>query len=134
MSESTNSCVETAAGELFWQMLITDLIGSTLTTIVPQVLLCKITRKKQEFGIAVSIIDLLNRQALILSGSLVCPMLPLLGTISNMILFYVKKITMDFTCKFPDKPVDASRSSAFYLWFLLGNLTFCCIPLYYFLL
>lgn len=82
-------CFWNEAGMVFWQMLLIDLFVAPTLTIVPNLILNRLG-SKLEFAVAQNVIDMLYRQALIWVGSLVCPMVPLLGTINNLILYFVK--------------------------------------------
>ena len=69
--------------------ILIDLFVAPTLTIVPNLILNRLG-SKLEFAVAQNVIDMLYRQALIWVGSLVCPMVPLLGTINNLILYFVK--------------------------------------------
>jgi hypothetical protein len=140
-------CRTTEAGLVFWQMLLIDFVVSFVITIVSNLasyLIKKFIamRKdpeagkefKLEFDTSSAVIALLYRQALLWIGTTMCPMLPLLGTISNFVLFFVQYIMMALTCKFPENPVANAKSHAFTFILMLLTMVFSLVPVFYFML
>lgn len=138
--KGSNKCLGTEAGMVFWQLIIIDFFSSALTNILPNIFMVQakaivgIQDKKLEFGVADSVNQLLYRQALIWIGTALCPMLPLLGMISNILLFFIKYIVCRWTIKFPKNPMANAKSNAFNQFMLLLTLILSLIPIIAFLL
>ncbi len=150
LDESTlkdGKCRTTEAGLVFWQMLLIDFAMSLTTTIVAGLASFLIqrfiaTRKdpengrqfKLEFDTSGAVISLLYRQALLWIGTTMSPMLPLIGVVSNFVLFFVQYIIMAITCKFPENPIANAKSHSFTFLLMLLTMVFSLVPVFYFML
>lgn len=72
---------------------------------------------------------LIYRQGLIWVGTLACPLLPLVGVLSNLVFFHVNYRIVCDTCRPPLKRWSQSRNTAFLTAFLLVTLILIIIPI-----
>lgn len=62
-------------------------------------------------------------------GTLACPLLPLVGVLSNLVFFHVNYRIVCDTCRPPLKRWSQSRNTAFLTAFLLVTLILIIIPI-----
>jgi hypothetical protein len=87
-----------------------------------------------EFDVPTNVIELMYRQTIIWIGTIASPMIPLLGVLSCLILFFTKWITMKLTCRFPSNPIADGRSSPYNFILLLFTMILSGIPAIVFML
>lgn len=125
-------CSETHAGRLFWQMLLIDsFIAPLIVTGTGWAF--RIIKGKGEFTISPNVINVLYRQAIIQVGSMTCPVMPILGTLANLVLFLVMAGWMRSFYHFPSKPMSSSKSSGFLNSALFVHSIVVIMPIIYFL-
>jgi hypothetical protein len=142
-----NKCRSNEAGLLYWQMILIDFVVTTVLLVVINLAryfigMLRAKRKdkddnssyKLEFDISGQVMGLLYRQTVIWVGSIMSPMLPLIGVLSNFILFFLTFFIMKATCKFPENPVVNGRNSFFSHAVMLFTLVICLIPAFAFML
>lgn len=61
-------------------------------------------------------------------GTIACPVLPLIGALSNLIFFFVNYLIVSRTCKPPIKRWNQSRNTTFLMGFLLITILFIIVP------
>jgi len=131
---SEQKCIGTEAGLVFWQLIIIDFFSSAVSNIFANIFLVRVKAlvrsqdRKLEFGVSDSVNQVLYRQVLIWIGTALSPMLPLLGIVSNLLLFFIKYIMCRLTVKFPKNPMANAKSSVFNQAMLLITLIFSMIP------
>jgi len=87
-----NDCSESIIGLALARIIIIDLIVSPiLATVVAYATVWKNKGKKMQFKISSNINDLVYKQTIYWVGVFFCPMLFVIGCISNLILFYIKR-------------------------------------------
>ncbi|KAM4601041.1 transmembrane channel-like protein 7 [Polymixia lowei] len=74
---------------------------------------------RQEFLVPSNVLGLVYGQTVVWTGTLFCPLLPLINTIKFLILFYCKKITLFNNCRPAMKTFRSTRSTFFFLVVLL---------------
>jgi transmembrane channel-like protein len=73
-----------------------------------------IKRKRLEFPISKSLINLYYNEVVLWIGILFCPMIALVSLITNCIMFITKYIILKLTMKFPDKPITNGKPTFFF--------------------
>eukprot|EP00817_Percolomonadidae_sp_ATCC50343_P006013 CAMPEP_0117421434 /NCGR_PEP_ID=MMETSP0758-20121206/2528_1 /TAXON_ID=63605 /ORGANISM="Percolomonas cosmopolitus, Strain AE-1 (ATCC 50343)" /LENGTH=371 /DNA_ID=CAMNT_0005203559 /DNA_START=1165 /DNA_END=2276 /DNA_ORIENTATION=- len=126
------SCNNNELGRAFYQLILIDFLISALSSTIPNFIFYVIARARGQKGININIaqavIGLFYRQTIIWIGSFVVPVLPIFGTIFNIILFLIKWIVLILFGKFPDKPGLHVRGSMFYELMLFVTLLICLVP------
>jgi hypothetical protein len=128
-----SDCVETDAARMFWQLLLVDFIVSALSTIVFNFGAKWYTGKLVEVNFATSVNELIYRQAMVMVGQCVSPMMPLLGAVLNVFLFWICKWTYMVTARPPERAWGLSSTSSFFLSFLCMTLFLTSLPTVWFL-
>ena len=135
---SGTSCPETAVGQEFWRLVVTDLAVNAVVTVLSNFALYLFNKKRGlkdprlEYKVAMSLIDIIYRQALVWIGMIWVPVLPGFGFVVTFILFYIHKWVLFAVCRAPARPWDASKSRSFFYGFLLFTLVLCLAPVAYF--
>lgn len=83
---------------------------------------------KQEFNLSSHVLDVVYIQTIIWLGNFYAPVLPLIGVILMIIIFYVKKFACLVNCKPSPEVYYSSRSHSVYMFILLISFTFSIIP------
>ncbi|XP_013406248.1 transmembrane channel-like protein 1 [Lingula anatina] len=86
------------------------------------------TREKKEFLMSSAILVLVYRQALIWTGTLACPVLPLVGSMSVLLFFAVNYSTVVTSCKPPENRWNQSRHSTLFIGLLTVTLLILLVP------
>eukprot|EP00795_Rhopilema_esculentum_P009085 gene9085-16739_t len=82
---------------------------------------------QQEFQIPKNVLDLVYGQALIWIGTFFAPLIPAIGVLKLILVFYVKKISLMFNCKPASKPYQGSRNNYFFTLLLLLTFLLCVL-------
>nr|XP_020821055.1 transmembrane channel-like protein 7 isoform X2 [Phascolarctos cinereus] len=133
-------CWENQFGQEMYKLTIFDLIINLAVTLFvefPRKLLVthcsswKLIRYwgQQEFGIPDNVLGIVYAQTICWIGSFFSPLLPAIATVKFIIIFYVKEISLMYTCRPSTRPFRASNSNFFFLLVLLIGLTLAFIPL-----
>ncbi|NXX44273.1 TMC7 protein, partial [Tricholaema leucomelas] len=132
-------CWETDVGREMYKLMIFDFIiilAGVLFLDFPRKLLvthcpCKLVQwfGLQEFGISDNVLEIVYGQTICWIGTFFSPLLPAIATIKYFIVFYIKKISLKYTCKPAAKPIRASSSNFFFLVVLLIGLVLAFVPL-----
>ncbi|XP_027730159.1 transmembrane channel-like protein 7 isoform X3 [Vombatus ursinus] len=133
-------CWENQFGQEMYKLTIFDLIINLAVTVFvefPRKLLVtycsswKLIRYwgQQEFGIPDNVLGIVYAQTICWIGSFFSPLLPAIATVKFIIIFYVKEISLMYTCRPSTRPFRASNSNFFFLLVLLIGLTLAFIPL-----
>lgn len=128
-----SECVETSAGQMFWQLLIVDFVLSVANVVIFGPFQRCITGKPVDIDFSSSVNELIYRQGILWIGMCVCPMMAFLGSLTNVVLFYLRKWVTVKTCKAPERPWAVSSMTSFFLWFLLLTLLIAGLPTLWFL-
>eukprot|EP01137_Pigoraptor_chileana_P029862 Opistho-2@15644 len=134
-----NDCWLNYLGQQFYRQTLADIVINTGTTLVGEPLYVWLWLKRRgmgdrrDFNMQNNILDLTYRQSLIWLGSTFCPLLPILGALSCVLTFYVKKVIYLRFAKQPDRYFGASRSSNFFLLVMLCALLAVFAPIGYIL-
>lgn len=81
-----------------------------------------------QFDISSNVIDLAYGQCLILIGTFFSPILPVLGVLKMIVFFYIKKVSLFYNNRLPDKPFQSAKLSSIFTLLLLLTF-FMCIGL-----
>ena len=81
-----------------------------------------------QFDISRNVIDLAYGQCLILIGAFFSPILPVIGTLKLMVFFYIKKFSLFYNNRLPDKPFQGAKLNSIFTLLLLFSF-FMCIGL-----
>ncbi|KAG3255670.1 transmembrane channel like 4 [Ictidomys tridecemlineatus] len=134
-------CWETRLGQEMYKLLIFDFLsGLALTLLVqfPRKLVCGFcpgalgrVAGTQEFQVPDEVLGLIYAQTVVWVGSFFCPLLPLLNTVKFLLLFYLKKVTLFFTCSPASRTFRASTANFFFPLVLLLGLAISAVPVFY---
>ncbi|KAK3742782.1 hypothetical protein QZH41_013891 [Actinostola sp. cb2023] len=83
------------------------------------------------FFIPQNVLELVYGQCLIWIGMWYSPLLTLMGCVKLFILFYVKKLTLKYNCRFEDKAYRAGKSNYFFMLLLLATFFLCVAAVVY---
>ncbi|XP_036682378.1 transmembrane channel-like protein 7 isoform X5 [Balaenoptera musculus] len=133
-------CWETQVGQEMYKLMIFDLIiilAVTLFVDFPRKFLVtycsswKLFRcwGQQEFAIPDNVLGIVYGQTICWIGAFFSPLLPAVATLKFIIIFYVKEISLLYTCRPSPRQFRASNSNFFFLLVLLIGLCLAIIPL-----
>ncbi|XP_067650028.1 transmembrane channel-like protein 2 [Haliotis asinina] len=125
---SSIHCTGTVIGQELYKLVIMDTIIHTLANVLLKFIGYCWTMKKSEFNISSSVLVLIYRQALIWIGTLACPVLPLIGTLSDLVFFFLMYGIIKHTGMPPIKRWAQSRNTVFFMTFLLLSLLCIIVP------
>nr|XP_021522172.1 transmembrane channel-like protein 4 isoform X1 [Aotus nancymaae] len=134
-------CWETLVGQEMYKLLLFDLLTGLAVALLiqfPRKLLCGLCpgalgrlAGTQEFQVPDEVLGLIYAQTVVWVGSFFCPLLPLLNTVKFLLLFYLKKLTLFFTCSPAARTFRASTANFFFPLVLLLGLAISSVPLLY---
>jgi len=81
----------------------------------------------QEFQIPKNVLDLVYGQSLIWIGTFFAPLIPVIGILKLIVLFYVKKTSLLYNCKPSSQPYQGARSNYFFTLLLLLTFLLCTV-------
>ncbi|XP_023102224.2 transmembrane channel-like protein 7 isoform X3 [Felis catus] len=133
-------CWETQVGQEMYKLMIFDLIiilAVTLFVDFPRKLLVTYCSSwklvqcwgQQEFAIPDNVLGIVYGQTICWIGAFFSPLLPAIATLKLIIIFYVKEISLLYTCRPSPRQFRASNSNFFFLLVLLIGLCLAIIPL-----
>nr|XP_012997037.1 transmembrane channel-like protein 7 [Cavia porcellus] len=133
-------CWETQVGQEMYKLMIFDLIiilAVTLFVDFPRKLLVTYCSSwkliqcwgQQEFAIPDNVLGIVYGQTICWIGAFFSPLLPAIATAKFIIIFYVKELSLLYTCKPSPRQFRASNSNFFFLLVLLIGLCLAIIPL-----
>ncbi|XP_053069172.1 transmembrane channel-like protein 7 isoform X3 [Acinonyx jubatus] len=133
-------CWETQVGQEMYKLMIFDLIiilAVTLFVDFPRKLLVTYCSSwklvqcwgQQEFAIPDNVLGIVYGQTICWIGAFFSPLLPAIATLKLIIIFYVKEISLLYTCRPSPRQFRASNSNFFFLLVLLIGLCLAVIPL-----
>lgn len=139
--KGTPPCWETFVGQQFYKLFITDFATHCFVTFFinfPRALIARHFSSRfakfigeQEFELSKHVLDIVYTQTLCWLGTFYAPFLPLIASILNFFMFYVKK----FACLNNSKPsvmlYRASRSNSLFMFILLVSYTIAVVPVVY---
>lgn len=139
--KGTPQCWETFVGQQFYKLFITDFATHCFVTFFvnfPRALIAKHFNSRfakfigeQEFELSKHVLDIVYTQTICWLGTFYAPFLPLIASILNFFMFYVKK----FACLNNSKPsailYRASRSNSLFMFILLVSYTIAVVPVVY---
>jgi hypothetical protein len=138
--ESCPSCWETVIGQKFYANAVVNIIASVIGTIVFDALQNLVSRVKwpiignyfsREFDVPENIIDLMETQIIFWLGSFFCPMISIILVLHLLILFYVKRYSMQLNLE-PSKDLYlAAKKDLGFLFILLFTGLVCIVPVGY---
>lgn len=128
-------CWENEIAAQMYMLIWTDFLVMFATTVIVETLrklLYKYTKffKKigmPQFQISKNVLDLVYGQCLIWIGSFFSPLIPAMGVIKMVILFYVKKTSLVYNNKPSDKPYQGARSNYLFTMLLLLTFILCLV-------
>ncbi|XP_050419428.1 transmembrane channel-like protein 1 isoform X2 [Patella vulgata] len=124
----TGLCTGTVIGQEIYKLVVMDTIIHTLVKLIISFGMYYWKKVKTEFDIPSAVLVLIYRQALIWIGTMVCPVLPIVGLFSALIFFFLTYGIVRHTCKPPIKRWRQSRRTFFFMSFLLLSLLCVIIP------
>ncbi|XP_015360869.1 transmembrane channel-like protein 4 isoform X1 [Marmota marmota marmota] len=134
-------CWETRLGQEMYKLLIFDFLSGLAVTLLvqfPRKLVCGFcpgalgrVAGTQEFEVPYEVLGLIYAQTVVWVGSFFCPLLPLLNTVKFLLLFYLKKVTLFFTCSPASRTFRASTANFFFPLVLLLGLAISAVPVFY---
>lgn len=132
ISLNKRDCWESQIGQLFYQLIWTNLFLTVLGTVGYGLYALLISGKdKYEYGIAENILEVIYRQGLVWVGTIYSPMLIVVYILSGWIIFYVKMIVIR-TCGLPPKRIyNSYQQNIYFLFFLLVMLGLMALPVFY---
>ncbi len=83
---------------------------------------------KQEFSLSTHVLDIVYIQTIIWLGSFYAPLLPVIGVLTMLVVFYVKKFACLVNCRPASDMYYASRSHSLYTFVLLISFAFSTVP------
>uniref|UniRef100_A0A8C4Z348 Transmembrane channel-like protein n=1 Tax=Gadus morhua TaxID=8049 RepID=A0A8C4Z348_GADMO len=127
-----DSCWENQFGREMYKLVMLDFMASILITLLvdlptrilkdtcPSCWLARLSGK-QRFQVPFNVLNLVYNQTVLWAGVFYCPLLPLLGTVKLVTLFYFKKFKV-LRCCAPEQRMfrAASSSVLFHFMLLLG--------------
>ncbi|XP_041604464.1 transmembrane channel-like protein 7 [Vulpes lagopus] len=133
-------CWETQVGQEMYKLMIFDLIiilAVTLFVDFPRKLLVTYCSSwkliqcwgQQEFAIPDNVLGIVYGQTICWIGAFFSPLLPAIATLKFIIIFYVKEMSLLYTCRPSPRQFRASNSNFFFLLVLLIGLCLAIIPL-----
>ncbi|KAL1774239.1 transmembrane channel 7 [Sigmodon hispidus] len=133
-------CWETQVGQEMYKLMIFDFIiilAVTLFVDFPRKLLvnyCASSKLiqcwgQQEFAIPDNVLGIVYGQTICWIGAFFSPLLPAIATLKFVIIFYVKELSLLYTCRPSPRQFRASNSNFFFLLVLLIGLCIAIIPL-----
>jgi transmembrane channel-like protein len=161
ISDGTQLCNESQVGLIYYKLLFMDIafeaVISLLVPYVTQRCSCFRSNRSQQlsfrqsrrdailhdeedvhetkhvFKIDIAIIDTMYRQALVWSGSVYCPFLPVLVVLSNIITTQVKIWHVVYFCAPPRRPMGVAKQNRYVRGVLIVSLLLSFIPFAFFL-
>ncbi|XP_060937486.1 transmembrane channel-like protein 7 [Limanda limanda] len=122
-------CWETRIGQEMYKLTLFDLLINIAVLVLvefPRRIVvdkcsCKLAQwvGRQEFVVPSNVLGLVYGQAVVWTGTLFCPLLPLINTIKFIIIFYLKKITLFHNCRPANRTFRSTTSTFFFLVVLL---------------
>ncbi|XP_047196907.1 transmembrane channel-like protein 7 [Hippoglossus stenolepis] len=122
-------CWETRIGQEMYKLTLFDLLINIAVLVLvefPRRMVvdnwsCKLAQLvgRQEFDVPSNVLGLVYGQTAVWTGTLFCPLLPLINTIKFIIIFYCKKITLFYNCRPAHKTFRSTTSTFFFLVVLL---------------
>ncbi|XP_052820014.1 transmembrane channel-like protein 1 [Mya arenaria] len=125
---TVKGCAGTILGQEMYKVVIMDTILHTVTQLSVTFGKYLWTKQKTEFDISSAVLVLVYRQALVWVGTVACPVMPLVGLLSNLIFMAVNYTVVSYTCKPPIKRWNQSRNTAFFSYFLLASVVLLILP------
>ncbi|XP_006892776.1 PREDICTED: transmembrane channel-like protein 7 [Elephantulus edwardii] len=133
-------CWETQVGQEMYKLMIFDLIIILLVTVFwdfPRKLLvtyCSSWKMikywgHQEFSIPENVLSIVYGQTICWIGAFFSPLIPAIAVVKYVIIFYVKKACLIYTCRPSPRQFRASNSNFFFLLVLLIGLCLAIITL-----
>lgn len=139
--KGTPQCWETFVGQSFFKLIFTDFLSHCLVTFFinfPRALISRHFDSKvakfigdQEFELSKHCLDLVYSQTLVWLGSFFAPFLPLIASVLNFCMFYVKKFACLHNCKPSLVHYRASRSNSLFMLVLLLGFVVAVVPVAY---
>ncbi|XP_069920880.1 transmembrane channel-like protein 7 isoform X2 [Oryctolagus cuniculus] len=135
-----SQCWETQVGQEMYKLMIFDFIiilAVTLFVDFPRKLLVTYCSSwkliqcwgQQEFAIPDNVLGIVYGQTICWIGAFFSPLLPAIATLKFIIIFYVKELSLLYTCRPSPRQFRASNSNFFFLLVLLIGLCLAIIPL-----
>ncbi|XP_035677448.1 transmembrane channel-like protein 7 isoform X2 [Branchiostoma floridae] len=126
--EVSTTCPGTVIGQELYKLVLLGTLGNSLVSLLHYMVLFYWTGRRQELRVHKVVLSVTHRQALILVGTLACPVLPLLGVMSNVLSFFTLYFVVIKTCRPPVRRWRESGNSQFYMWLLAAALVVLCLP------
>ncbi|KAG9389874.1 transmembrane channel-like protein [Carpediemonas membranifera] len=133
-SES-QTCPALNIGRVLWMILMMDTVRTLLSSGIrlPIISLVKKRRGKiTTFELLPNTIQVMFRQAIIWIGLLISPGIAVLGALSFILVFYIKRWELRF-CQPGVQKIGATRLSQYFVLFLCLTFAVCSIPMVVFL-
>ncbi|CAH1264948.1 TMC7 [Branchiostoma lanceolatum] len=126
-TEVSTTCPGTVIGQELYKLVVLGTLGNSLVSLLQYMAVFYWTGRRQELRVHNVVLSVTHRQALILVGTLACPVLPLVGALSNMLSFFTLYFVVIRTCRPPVRRWRESGNSQFYMWLLAAVLLVLCL-------
>ncbi|TPX31906.1 hypothetical protein SmJEL517_g04855 [Synchytrium microbalum] len=123
-------CWENLIGGAFYQLIWLDLIITAVQTVIEAFIYNRVWGR-WEFDLPSNTLELVYRQALIWVGSIYSPVVPLLGVVTCLILFYAKYYTLLYFGEPPKMIHNSSKQSFWFLAFMGCTLVLSGFPIWW---
>eukprot|EP00794_Sanderia_malayensis_P003517 gene3517-4018_t len=110
-SSSFRGCGGTFIGQEFYKIILLDTAIVTVLQFLTSFTMFAIRKgRKAEPSLSKIVLQIVYRQALIWTGTFFCPVVPVVGLLAQLMVFFVNYVIITVTCKAPTKrryiPVD----------------------------
>lgn len=127
-----SSCAGTVFGQELYRLLVIDTLTFSLSLTAFHVLMYNVwyrRKNKLEMDIPEGVLSIVYRQGIVWVGMVFCPVLPIVGLLSNGFIFFVYYQLVKRTCRPPEKRWTQNRHNVFFFVFLLIMMVVLIIPL-----
>ncbi len=124
------SCAGTVIGQEFYKLLLVDIVAAVLIRIFWAAGQYLVYKQRHELPLTDSLLQLVYRQTLIWAGLFFCPILPVMGSISNALFFWVNIFLAQKFQRPPRKRWNQNKHSTFFISFLWLSILLVTAPVY----
>eukprot|EP00048_Salpingoeca_helianthica_P022804 m.20445 g.20445 ORF g.20445 m.20445 type:complete len:706 (+) comp7838_c1_seq1:160-2277(+) len=128
----TEKCAGSVYGQELYRLLLVDTLAFSFTISAYHIGMYRFWfnyKDKLELDISEGVLSLVYRQGIVWVGMVFCPLLPVLGALSNALIFLIYYHLVKRTCRPPKKRWTQNRHNVFFFVFLLVMLVVAIIPL-----
>eukprot|EP00210_Caulerpa_lentillifera_P006317 g6034.t1 len=122
-------CEENEMGMIFYRLVLTNGFILSLQEVVQALVMTHCFKTRPHMDAAKFFVNIVDTQALVWLGSIVAPLLPLFGVLSNVTTFYIKSWLALSVYDPPRTTCSAARNSNMQYNLTLLALLFCALPI-----